>query len=71
VVSVVWWEYWETVCLSTSTDRFWKYFHVGRDLFEDRYSKEAHSGKFALYPLEAMEIFFFFFPLYFDATNHL
>jgi hypothetical protein len=22
VVSVVWWEYWETVCLSTSTDRF-------------------------------------------------
>jgi len=48
------WEYWQPGCLSTSTDRFRKYFRIGRDRFEDIYSKAARSGEFALHPLEPM-----------------
>ena len=48
------WEYWQPDCLSTSTDRFRKYFRIGRDRFEDIYSKTAHSVKFHLNPLEPM-----------------
>ena len=48
------WEYWQPGCLSTSTDRFRKYFRIQRDSFEDIYSKAARSGKFHLNPLEPM-----------------
>jgi hypothetical protein len=48
------WEYWQPGCLSTSTDRFRKYFRIGRDLFEDIYSNAARSGEFAMHPLEPM-----------------
>ena len=41
-------------CLSTSTDRFLKYFRIGHDRFEDIYSKAARSGEFVLNPLEPM-----------------
>ena len=48
------WKYWRPACLSTSTDRFHKYFRIGRDHFEDIYSKAARSGEFSLHPLESM-----------------
>ena len=48
------WEYWTPGCLSTSTERFRKYFRIGRDRFEDIYSKAARSGEFSLHPLEPM-----------------
>ncbi len=43
-----------TGCLSNSTDRFRKFFRIGRDRFEDIYSKESRSGLFHLNPLEPM-----------------
>ncbi len=51
-----WWlsTSWQPVCLSTSTDRFHKYFRIGRDHFEDIYNKTDHSGEFTLHPLEPM-----------------
>ena len=48
------WEYWQPGVLSSSTDRFRKYFRIGRDRFEDIYSRVARSGKFHLNPLESM-----------------
>ena len=48
------WEYWQPGCLSSSTDRFRKFFRIGRDRFEDIYSKAARSGLFHLNPLEPM-----------------
>lgn len=48
------WEYWQPGCLSSSTDRFRKFFRIGRDRFEDIYSKAARSGLFHLNPLQPM-----------------
>ena len=48
------WEYWKPDCLSTSTDRFRKYFRMSRDLFDDIYTRVTHSGKFKLNPAEPM-----------------
>ena len=48
------WEYWKPGCLSTSTERFRKYFRMSRDRFDDIYSRAARSGKFKLNPAEPM-----------------
>ncbi len=50
------WDYWQPGCLSRSTDRFRKFFHMGRDRFEDIYSKAAHSDLFHLNPLDPMYV---------------
>ena len=48
------WEYWKIGCLSTSTERFRKYFRMSRDRFDDIYSRAARSGQFKLNPAEPM-----------------
>ncbi len=40
--------------MSTSTERFRKYFRIGRDRFDDIYSRATRSGEFHLHPLEPM-----------------
>ena len=40
--------------MSTSTERFRKHFRIGRDRFDDIYSRAARSGEFHLNPLEPM-----------------
>lgn len=48
------WEYWIPGCLSTSSERFRKYFRIGRDRFDEIYSRAARSGEFHLHPREPM-----------------
>ena len=48
------WEYWQPGLLASSTDRFRKFFRIGRDRFDDIYRRAALRGKFHLHPHEPM-----------------